>query len=176
MELPQVISEVAALRINEEVASQLHSGVISITNDHQDHILELEDTLAGVVQMNHSLRKDIVWMKSELEEVRMQSVMCHTLLMHYMNTHWSPIGNLLMQIGDLSSCGHAPPCGYCECHITDGSVVSEGEVGSQYPSSLPSLESVSSSSIDSVYHTPTFLYSVQGLVSLTPPEVIPFIV
>jgi len=161
MELPQVILEVIAIRMNEEVAGQLHSGAISIMDEHQAHIVELEDSLEGVLRMNHQLKKNYVILASNVEQVQMQSVMCHTLLMHYVETHWAPIGHLLTQIGALSSCGLAPPFRCCECHVVDELDIAQGETGPDSPSSVPSLQSVSSS-INSVYHTPAFLQSAPG--------------
>jgi len=162
MELPQVISEVITLWMNEEVASQLHSGAISIMDEHQARIVELEESLEGMTRINHQLKKDYIVLASNMEQVRMQSVMCHALLMHYVETHWAPIGHLLTQIGELSSCGLAPPTGHCECHIVNESDVAQGEIGPDSPSSLPSLQSVSSSSINSVYHSSSFLQSAPG--------------
>jgi len=108
------------------------------------------------MEVNWLQRRELVTMSSELEQVRMQSVMCHAMLMHYVETHWEPIGQLFSQIGALSSCGIIPPTGRCKCHVINELDVSQGEVGPNSPASLPLLKSVSSSSIDSVYHS-TFL-------------------
>jgi len=80
--------------------------------------------------MNHQLKKDYVILASNMEQVQMQSVMCHALLMHYVETHWAPIGHLLAQIGELGSCGLTPPTGRCKCHIVNESDVTQGETGS----------------------------------------------
>jgi len=98
--------------------------------------------------MNHQLKKDYVILASNMEQV-LQSVMCHALLMHYVETHWAPIGHLLAQIGELGSCGLAPPTGHCECHIVDESDVTQGETGSNSSTSPPSLQSVSS--VEQIY-------------------------
>ena len=63
-----------------------------------------------------------------------------------------------------------------DCDLHNGEVVAEGVDGPSSPSSLPSLESVSSSSINSIYYTPAFLQSSQGTASLSPPEVVLFVV
>jgi len=107
----------------------------------------------------------------------MQSVMSHAMLMHYVESHWNPIGLLLAQIGDLSGCGLVPPTGTCSCDDIDEPFVSQGEDGPGTPSSLPSLESQSPSvlsqsspsPIDSVYYS-TSLHSTPELPSLLSQE------
>ena len=158
-ELSHVISEVLALRMNEEVAGQLHTNTINIQDAQDARIWELE-------------KQDIL--AKSLEECQHQSVMCQALLTHYVESHWVPIGLLLEQIGSRSSCGLFPPQPqYCDLH--NGEVVIEGADGPPSPSSLPSLESISSSSIDSVYYTPAFLQSSQGMTSYSPSEVVPLL-
>jgi len=101
-------------------------------------------------------------MATALEECQHQSVMCQALLMHYMESHWVSIGTLLEQIGSRSSCGLFPTAPhYCDLHDVEPVITRVDR--SPSPASLPSLESVSSSSIDSVYYTPAFL---QGLPTL----------
>jgi len=164
-----VISEVVALRMNEEVAGQLHSGLISITDNHQDHLHRMETHIEGLEENGH-LKESIIALSKGLSDVRMQSVMCHAMLMHYVETHWEPIGRLFGQIGDLSGCGIVPPTGTCSCDVVDESFNSQGADGPGTPSSLPSLESQSPSivsrpspsPIDSVYYTPSFLHSAPG--------------
>jgi len=51
-----VISEVIALRMNEEVAGQLHSGLISITDDHQDRLHRMETHIEGLEEENAHLK------------------------------------------------------------------------------------------------------------------------
>jgi len=72
----------------------------------------------------------------------------------------TPIGHLFAQIRVLSSCGVVPPTGHCSCDIINESLISQRADEPDSLSSLPSLESQSSSSIDSIYHSPTFLSSV----------------
>ena len=105
-----MISEVVTLQMNEEVAGQLHSGTISMLDKQHACILELEETVEGLTVMNLQLKKN-------MEQVHMQSVMCHALLMHYVESHWELIGQLLSQIGALSSCGLTPPFGHCSCNV-----------------------------------------------------------
>jgi len=169
------VAEVLALRMNEEVAGQLHSNTIAIQDAQVAHIWELEKQVDGMGLVLHGMQKKQESMATALEECQHQSVMCQALLMHYVESHWVPIGNLLEQIGGRSVCGLFPPQPqYCDLH--DGETLATGANGSPYPSSLPSLESVSSSSINSVYHTPAFLSSAQGSVSFLLPEVVPFVV
>jgi len=56
-------------------------------DEHQARIVELEDSLEGMMVMNNQLKKDYIILASNLEQVQMQSVMCHALLMHYMESH-----------------------------------------------------------------------------------------
>jgi len=156
--------------MNEEVASQLHSGLISITNDHQDRLHRMEQLIEGLEEENGHLKEAVIVLSKGLADVRMQSVMCHAMLMHYMETHWEPIGHLFGQIAALSGCGIVPPTGPCSCDVVDESFNSQGADGPGTPSSLPSLESKSPSIIsgstpspvDSVYYTPSFLHSAPG--------------
>jgi len=180
-----MISEVIALRINEEVAGQLHSGLISITDDHQDRLHRMETHIEGLEKENAHLKESIICLSKGLADVRMQSVMCHAMLMHYVETHWEPIGHLFGQIAALSGCGIVPPTGSCSCDVINELFNSQGVDGPGTPSSLPSLESqpssvlsrASPSPIDSVYYTPAFLLSSSGAAALSsPPEGIPFVV
>jgi len=171
-----VISEVVALRMNEKVVGQLHSGAISMLDKQHAHINELEELLEGVMLENCHLRTNLLNLASSMEQICMQSVMCHVLLMHYVETHWEPIGQLFHQIGHLTGCGIVPPDGHCKCHIVNELYVTLGETGSDSPSSLPSLQSVSSS-IDSIYYSPTFLSVRSETVALLFQEgIIPFII
>jgi len=153
--------------MNEEVAGQLHSGLISITDEHQDRLHRMEQHIEGLEEENAHLRESVIVLSKGLADVHMQSVMCHAMLMHYVETHWEPIGRLFGQIGDLSGCGLVPPVGTCSCDVVDESFNSQGADGPGTPSSLPSLESQSPSiisgptpsPIDSVYYTPSFLHS-----------------
>jgi len=162
--------------MNEEVAGQLHSGLISIMDEHQDHLHQLEEQVEGLGEINTQLRESVVTLSKGLSDVRMQSVMCHVMLMHYMETHWNPIGHLLGQIGELSGCGLVPPSGTCSCDVVNEPFVSQGEDGPGTPSSLPSLESQSPSLIsrpstsptDSIYYTP-FLLTLSAR-SVTKPD------
>jgi len=156
-ELPQVISEVITLQMNEEVAGQLHLGAISLMDKQHAHINALEERIDGLELLNHQLKKNYVTLASNMEQVRMQSVMCHAMLMHYIETHWEPISHLFAQIGLLSSCGVIPPTGTYTCNIVNETFNSQGVDGPDSPSSLPSLKSQSSSSIDSIYHSPSLL-------------------
>ena len=120
-----MISEVIALRMNEEVAGQLHSGLISITDEHQDRLHRMETHIEGLEAENSQLKDSLVVLSRGLADVRMQSVMCHAMLMHYVETHWEPIGHLFGQIAALSSCGTVPPRGHClsglgACLLFDG--------------------------------------------------------
>ena len=65
----------------------------------------------------------------------------------------------------FSQIGRQAPCQFFgsieHCDISDVTAFSAGTSGPSTPASLPALESVSSSSIDSVYYTPTFLQATQ---------------
>jgi len=156
--------------MNEEVAGQLYSGLISITDDHQDRLYRMETHIEGLEEENGHLRESVIALSKGLADVRMQSVMCHAMLMHYVETHWEPIGHLFGQIATLSGCGIVPPSGACSCDVVDEPFNSQGADGPRTPSSLPSLESQSPSvisgptpsPIDSVYYTPSFLHSASG--------------
>ena len=151
-----MVSEVIALRMNKEVAGQLHSNTIAIQDAQAARIWELEKQVDGMGLLVHKMRKRQDTMATALEECQHQSVMCQALLTHYVESHWVPIGALLEQIGSRSSCGLFPPAPhYCDLHDVKP-VVARAD-GSSSPASLPSLESVSSSSINSVYYTPAFL-------------------
>jgi len=161
------------MRMNEEVAGQLHSGLLSITDDHQDCLHRMERHIEGLEEENGHLKESLVALSKGLANVCIQSVMCHAMLMHYVETHWEPIGHLFGQIAELSRCGIVPPTGACSCDVVDESFNSQGATGSGTPSSLPSLESQSPSIIsgftpspvDSVYYTPSFLHSAPGTSS-----------
>jgi len=170
-----VVSEVLVLRMNEEVAGQLHTNTMAIQDAQAVYIWELEKQVDSMqASMQDMVEKHNILARN-LEECQHQSVMCQALLTHYVESHWVPIGNLLEQIGGQSICGLFPPAPhYCDLH--DGEAIPTRADGSPYPSSLPSLESASSSSINSVYYTPTFLSTAQGSVSFIPLEVVPFIV
>jgi len=145
--------------MNEEVAGQLHSNTIAIQDAQAARIWELEKQVDGMGMMIHGMRRRQDTMAEALAECQHQSVMCQALLTHYIESHWVPIGALLEQIGGRSSCGLFPPApNYCDLHDVD--VVTSGADGPSSPSSVPSLESVSSSPIDSVYYTPAFLQGV----------------
>ena len=117
----------------------------------------------------HAMRKVQEQMGKDLEECQHQSVMCQALLTHFMESHWVPIGNLLEQVGSRSVCGLFPTApNYCDLH--DGNVVTSGADRSASPSSLPSLVSVSSSSIDSIYYSPAFLQELSVSLSLSDQE------
>ena len=158
------------MRMNEEVAGQLHSGLISITDDHQDRLYRMEQCIEGLEEENGHLKEGIIALSRGLADVRMQSVLCHAMLMHYVETHWEPIGRLFGQIAELSGCGIVPPTGTCSCDVVDEPFNSQGVDGPGTPSSLPSLESQSPSivsrptpsPIDSIYYTPSFLHSAPG--------------
>jgi len=165
MELPQVISEVVALRMNEEVTSQLHSSMISLLDKQHARTNALEEQVEGLTETNFQLKSDVITLSKGLEQVQMQSVMCHAMLMHYVETHWEPIGHLFAQIGSLSAYGIVPPTGSCNCDIVNESFNSKGVNGPGTPSSLPSLESQSPmdisrsspSPVNSVYYSTPFL-------------------
>ena len=105
------------LRMNEEVAGQLHSNTITIQDAQAARIWELEKQVDGMGLVLHDLRKKQENMAMALEECQHQSVMCQALLMHYMESHWVLISNLLEQIGGKSVCGLFPPQpNYCDLH------------------------------------------------------------
>jgi len=130
----------------------------------------MEGHIEGLEAENGHLRESVIALSKGLADVRMQSVMCHAMLMHYVETHWEPIGHLFGQIATLSGCGIVPPSGTCSCDVVDEPFNSQGADGPGTPSSLPSLESQSPSiisgptpsSVDSVYYTPSFLHSAPG--------------
>jgi len=98
-EVPQLVSEVIAIQMNEEVAGQLHSNTISIQDAQAARIWELEKQVDGMGTLIHELRKKQDSMVTSLEEAHHQSVMCQAILTHYIESHWVPIGHLLEQIG-----------------------------------------------------------------------------
>ena len=75
-EFPHLVSEVIALRMNEEVAGQLHSNTIAIQDAQAAHIWELEKQVDGMGLMIHKMRKRQDAMAMGLEECQHQSVMC----------------------------------------------------------------------------------------------------
>jgi len=152
------------MRMNEEVAGQLHSNTIAVQDAQAAHIWKLEKQVDGMGSVIHEMRKRQDTMAMVLEECQHQSVMCQALLTHYVESHWVPIGALLEQIGSRSTCGLFPAAPHY-CNLHDVKPIIMRADGSPSPTSLPSLESVSSSSIDSVYYTPTFLW---GLPTLSP--------
>ena len=162
-----MISEVVALRVNEEVASQLHSRAISLLDEQHTCINMLEEQVEDLNRVNTELRTSVVSLAKELSDVRLQSVMCHVILMHYVETHWEPMGHLLAQIRSLASCGTTPFTRDCSCDVIDEPFNSQGEDGPETPSSL-SLESQSPSlvsgpfpsPITSVYYSAPFLSPV----------------
>jgi len=163
--------------MNEIVAGQLHANTINIQDAQAVRINGLEEQIDGMGMVIHSLRSRVDGLVAKLEESHSLSVMCQALLTHYVESHWVPIAGLMEQIGNYAGCSLITDTLLPEpCDLSDAAVVLKGENESPYPSSLPSLESVSSSSIDLVYYTPSFLQSVQGPTSLMPPEVVPFVV
>jgi len=82
------------MRMNEEVASQLHSGAISMMDEQHTRINALEEMIEGLTEMNFQLKSNIITLSKGLEQVRIQSVMYHAMLMHYVKTHWELSGPL----------------------------------------------------------------------------------
>ena len=167
--------------MNEIVVGQLHANTINIQDTQAARINELEQQLDGMGLVVHVLRKKVEGLVEKLEESHSLSVMCQTILTHYVESHWVPIAGLMEQIGSYTGCQLVTNSSLPEpCDLTDAGIILKGEDGSSHHSShhssLPSLESVSSSSIDSVYFTPGFLQSAQGTTSFMPPEVVPFVV
>jgi len=166
--------------MNEIVAGQLHANMINIQDAQATRIHELEQQVDGMGLVVHVLRKRVEGLVEKLEEAHSLSVMSQTLLTHYVESHWVPIAGLMEQIGSYAGCQLVTDSSLPEpCDLADAGIVLTGKDecshhASQH-SSLPSLESVSSSSIDSVYYTPSFLQSAPGPTSLASPEVIPFI-
>jgi len=166
--------------MNEITMGQLHANTINIQDAQAIRINDLESQLDGMGLVLHVLRKRVESMEEKLEESHSLSVMCQTLLTHYVESHWVPIAGLMEQIGSYAGCALVTDTPLPEpCDLSDAVVIIKGTDGSphhsSHHSSLPSLESVSSSSIDSVYYTPSFLQSAQGPSLLTPPEVVPFV-
>ena len=163
--------------MNEIVAGQLHANTINIQDTQAACISELEQQVDCMGLVVHVLRKKVEGLVEKLEESHSLSVMCQTLLTHYVESHWVPIAGLTEQIGSYASCQLVTESSIPEpCDLADAGVILKGENESPYPPFLPSLESVSSSSINSVYFTPSFLQSSQGTASFTPPEVIPYVI
>ena len=128
----------------------------------------------------HRITKDYIILALNMEKIQMQSVMCQALLTHYAESHWEPIGCLLRQIGEYTTCRVFPLTGACHCDVIDEPFVTQGEAGSTSPSSLPSLEPPFSSSIKSIYYSaplpPTAAGLIPFMLPLFFPEVIPNIV
>jgi len=167
--------------MNEITAGQLHANTINIQDAQAARIYELEQQVDGMGLVLHVLRKKVEGMEEKLEESHSLSVMCQTLLTHYVESHWVPIAGLMEQIGQYAGCQLVTDASLPEpCDFSDAAIIIKGEDGSSchssHHSSLPSLESITSSSIDSVYYTPAFLQSSQGSSSFTPAEVVPFVV
>jgi len=178
--VPELAAEVLCVRMNEITAGQLHANTINIQDAQAIRINDLESQLDGMGLVLHVLRKRVEEMEGKLEESHSLSVMCQTLLTHYMESHWTPIAGLMEQIGSYAGCHLLTDASLPEpCDLSDGAIILKGENGSSHHSSphpsLPSLESVTSSSIDSVYYTPAFLQSSQGSSSFVLPEVVPFV-
>jgi len=166
--------------MNEIVAGQLHANTINIQDAQAARIHELEQQVDGMGLVVHVLRKKVEGLVEKLEEAHSLSVMSQTLLTHYVESHWVPIAGLMEQIGSYTGCQLVTDASIPEpCDLSDAAVIFKGEDGSSHHSShhssLPSLESVTSSSIDSIYYTPSFLQSAPGPTSLASPEVVPFV-
>jgi len=164
--------------MNEIVAGQLHANTINIQDTQAACIVELEHQVDGMGLVIHNLRNRVEGLVEKLDEAHTLSVMCQALLTHYMESHWTPIAGLMEQIGSYAACqlvtGSLP---HEPCDPSDAGVILKGVDGSPSTSSLPSLESVSSSSIDSIYYSPTFLSTMSGLATFSaPPEGVPFVV
>jgi len=163
--------------MNEIVAGQLHANTINIQDAQAVRINGLEQQIDGMGLVIHSLRTRVDHLVEKIEESHSLSVMCQALLTHYVESHWVPIAGLMEQIGTYAGCSLVTDSSLPEpCDLSDAAVVLKGENESSSCTSLPSLESVSSSSIDSVYYTPSFLQSSQGVTSFTLPEVVLFVV
>jgi len=178
--VPEVAAEVLCIRMNEITMGQLHANAISIQDAQSTRITDLESQVDGLGLVVHVLRKKVEEMEGKLEESNSLSVTCQALLTHYVESHWVPVAGLMEQIGSYAGCGLITDSSLPEpCDLSDASIILKGEAGpsrcSSHHSSLPSLESISSSSIDSVYYTPSFLQSALGPTSLASPEVIPFV-
>jgi len=144
--------------MNKIVAGQLHANTISIQDTQATRIVELERQVDGMGLVIHGLRTRVEGLVEKLEEAHTLSVMCQALLTHYVESHWTPIAGLMEQIGSYAACQlvtGSPP--HEPCDLSDAGVIFKGVDGSSSTSSLPSLESVSSSSIESVYYSPAFL-------------------
>jgi len=166
--------------MNEITIGQLHANTIHIQDAQAARIAELEQQVDGMGLVLHVLHKKVEGMEERLTESHSLSVMCQSLLTHYVESHWVPIAGLMEQIGSYAGCALVTNASLPEpCDLSDAAVILKGEDGcshhSSQHSSLPSLESVSSSSIDSVYYTPSFLQSAPGPTSLASPEVVPFV-
>jgi len=164
--------------MNEIVAGQLHANTINIQDTQAAHIMELERQVDGMGLVIHGLRSQVEGLAEKLEEAHSLSVMCQALLTHYVESHWVPIAGLMEQIRNYSACHlitGSPP--HEPCDLSDAGVIFKGADGSSSASSLPSLESIYSSSIDSVYYSPTFLSLSSATAALSsPPEGVPFVV
>jgi len=90
--------------MNEIVAGQLHANTINIQDAQAARINELEQQVDGMGLVLHVLRKRVEGMEEKLEESHSLSVMCQTLLTHYVESHWVPIAGLMEQIGSYAGC------------------------------------------------------------------------
>jgi len=155
--------------MNEIVAGQLHANTINIQDTQAARIVELERQVDGMGLVIHGLHTRVEGLVEKLEEAHTLSVMCQALLTHYVESHWVPIAGLMEQISSYASCslitGSLPPE---PCDLSDAGIILKGADGSSNTSSLPSLESVSSSSIDSVYYSPTFLQGAPATPTESP--------
>jgi len=157
--VPELKSEVLAIRMNEVVASQLHANTISLQDAQALRIKGLEEQLDGMGMILHHVREDQRIMRERLDEAHRLSVMCQSVLTHYVESHWIPMSLAFGQIGRKAPCHFFGSVEHCD--ISDVTAFSLGMSGPSTPASLPSLESVTSSSVDSVYYTPTFLSTMQ---------------
>jgi len=160
--------------MNEIVAGQLHVNTINIQDAQAVRIMELENQVDGMGLVIHGLHTRVEGLVDKLEEAHSLSVMCQALLTHYVESHWVPIAGLMEQIGSYSACQlvtGSPP--HEPCDLSDAGIIAMGTDGSSSTSSLPSLKSVSSSSIKLVYYSPTFLQGTPA--TLAEPSESPFV-
>ena len=169
---PSTISEASAeilcLRMNEIVAGQLHANTINIQDTQAARILELERQVDGMGLVVHGLRRRVEDLVAKVEEAHALSVMSQSVVTHYVESHWIPIAGFLGQIGSFASCQlvtGSPPYGPCD--LSDAGAILKGTYESPSTTSLPSLESVSSSSIDLIYYSPAFLQLSGPLFTLS---------
>jgi len=83
---------------------------------------------------------------------------------------------LLGQVGEYATCGAFPQSRAYHCDVVDEPFVTQGEAGSTSSSSLPSLKSPSSSSVESIYYSTPFLSAVPGLSPVSSPLFFPEVV